>query len=243
MKQKIICTLVFCIGIIIGSWFGINRVVVEFESIPSKSFFDLLSLTLSFGGFIFSGLSFVIAYNVFSEWKLHHKKELLMELKTESIDRMLKCYTALSVFSYHNACKDTSVLFSNSIFELQSVTMRYFSMISSKEVSTVELLACNINNDRMQLVKDYSSLMAHIYNAVKVDSALIDHQFITFPDSNIENNVRKRMLEVSMNNLGIKLSIQNGQLDLKKLSGELYLCIIDNSGELVAQAYSNDDRI
>ncbi len=235
--------MVFSIGIIIGSWFGINRVTVEFESIPSKSFFDLLSLTLNFGGFILSGLSFAIAFNVFSEWKLHHKKELLMELKTESIDRMLKCHTALSVFSYHNACKDTSLLFSNSISELQSVTMRYFSMITSKEISTVELLACNINGDRMKIVKDYSTLMVHIYNSVKVDSALIDHQFITFSNGNNGNFARKRMLEVSINNLGINLSIQNDQLDLNKLSGELYLFLINNSGELVEQAYSDDDRI
>ncbi|OCH12423.1 hypothetical protein [Aliivibrio sp. 1S128] len=242
MKFKIISILVFSIGIVFGAWFGINHVVIESESIPTKSFFDLLSLSLSFGGFVFAGLSFAIAYHVFSEWKIQHKDELITELKTDAIDRMLKCHAALTNFTYHKSCKETSIAFTMAITDLQSVNMRYFSMLTLKNQSTLELLACDINNDQMQFAKDYASLMSHFFNGVKRDCISINGRVLTFSGTK-EGITRKGVLEVYIKRLDLRVTIENNQLDLHKFSTEAYLAIVSNCGNLVEEAYSNEERI
>ncbi|MCS0094439.1 hypothetical protein NDJ26_21170 [Vibrio parahaemolyticus] len=242
MKLIIISILVFSIGIVIGAWFGVNHVVVETETIPTKTFFELLSLSLSFGGFIFAGLSFAVAYHVLTKWKDQHKKECLTELKTDAIDRMLKSHTALSSFTFHKACKDTSLAFANAITDLQSVNMRYFSSVSSEKLQTIELMAFNITNEQMQFSKDYASFMSHFYNGAQRKCFCIEGRTIIFTES-IEGAVRKGVLGSYLTKLGIDVEIVENKLDLQDLITQLYLAIIDNSGEFVAEAYSTEERI
>ncbi|PAW07679.1 hypothetical protein B6K85_26355 [Vibrio sp. V1B] len=242
MKLKIISTLLFCLGIVIGAWFGVNRVVIETETIPTKTFFDLASLSLSFGGFVFAGLSFAVAYHVLTQWKLQHKKERLTELQTDAIDRMLKSHTALSNFTFHNGCKDTSIAFANAITELQSVNMRYFSSISSENTQTIELMAYNITNDQMQFAKDYASFMAHFYNGSQRKCLSVEGRTVIFAETT-EGVVRKGVLESYLAKLGLELDVVDNKLDVQNMITQLYLAIIDHSGEFVAQAYSTEERI
>lgn len=242
MKFKIISMLLFCLGIVIGAWFGVNSVVIETEAIPTKTFFDLLSLSLSFGGFVFAGLSFAVAYHVLTQWKVQHKKERLTELHTDAIDRMLKSHTALTSFTFHDGCKDTSIAFANAITELQSVNMRYFSSISSESIQTIELMAYDITNDQMQFSKDYASFMAHFYNGSQRKCLSIEGRTVKFAEST-EGVIRKGVLESYSTKLGLELEVVDNQFDVQKMITKLYLAIIDNSGEFVTQAYSMEERI
>lgn len=243
MRLKLFSILAFSSGIVLGTWFGINRVEIEVEAIPTKSFMDLLALTFGFGGFVFAGLSFAIAYHVYSEWKAQHKQELLTSLKTESIAKMLKCNTALSHFIDYNACKETSIAFGNAISELQSLNMRYFSMLSSKELSTIELIVFNVTNDHMQLAKDYVTLMANIYNSVNGGAAVIQNGRIIYCGRPIVVKARLNMLKQSIIKLGLKVEIKGSEVDIKKIHTETYTFIVNNSGQLVSEAYSSEERI
>ncbi|MGL0944876.1 hypothetical protein [Vibrio vulnificus] len=242
MKFKIISILLFCIGIVIGAWLSVDRVVIETETIPTKTFFDLLSLSLSFGGFVFSGLSFAVAYHVLTQWKVQHKKERLTELQTDAIDRMLKSHTALTSFTFHNGCKDTSIAFANAITELQSVNMRYFSSISSESIQTIKLMVYDITNDQMQFSKDYASFMAHFYNGSRHKCLSIQGRTVNFAESP-EGAIRKGLLQSYSTKLGFELEVVNNQFDVQNMITKLYLAIIHNSGDFVTQAYSMEERI
>ncbi|KJF93836.1 hypothetical protein [Photobacterium angustum] len=238
----ILVSFTFVVGFLGGMYFGIEPETSIGKELLTKSSYDLLIFASTIVAALGTAAATLFAVGLYLSWKAQHKKELLIGLKTEAIDRLLKSHTALTNFTYHNACKDTSIAFSNAITDLQSINMRYFSSISSSNLSTMELMAFNISNVQMQFVKDYASFMSHFYNGVQRKCIFIDKRALTFIETS-EGIVRKGILSSYLEKLGVKLEIIENQLDVQKLATELYLAIIDNSGELVTEAYSREDRI
>ncbi|EKF9792760.1 hypothetical protein O1D11_003478 [Vibrio cholerae] len=102
MKQMLMLTMTFLLGLFIGSYLGVDFVVTKVDVIPQKSFSDLIGLLSSIGSFILAVFMAVVAVYIYVEWGKRHREEKVVEVK-------LSIYDALS--DLEMSCKNLTIYY------------------------------------------------------------------------------------------------------------------------------------
>ncbi|EGR1345554.1 hypothetical protein [Vibrio parahaemolyticus] len=87
----IVGIMTFSIGVFLGFWFGVERVYVDQENIPTKTTFDMMSIIAGWLGAIGTCLALIFAMYVFVKWR----KQVIDEHMLDTAMNILKLNISL----------------------------------------------------------------------------------------------------------------------------------------------------
>ncbi|WP_421191070.1 hypothetical protein [Aeromonas jandaei] len=136
MKTALISTMVFIFGFFIGSYLGLDFVIIKTDNIPQKTLFDYIGLLASIGSFILAIFMAFVAVYIYVKWDSRHKDEKIVDIKLEIYDAIcsldISCKNLTCYYDRNSRFKNDDLI--NSVNEahlsLEKAISKFYFFIS-----------------------------------------------------------------------------------------------------------------